>query len=379
MRFERVRTAVRGGKPVRYEQWALFYRRRRRRRALAWALVLMASASAALLVDPRVARLADVGAAADGLSAVVAGARDRAALFYAAAVSPWQATHARETGRTPAPLQTAESAVQEATGGESAVAPATPSSMAAASMQPTVTLLAPEELSDRELQRAREQAQALGRELTAARDEIDGLKGALAAAAQKDDAAPGKSAAATGEVSEDFETLQGADALSAALGPPIKVRTVAIAGGQGVATPPAAGFQASSRADALRPSAEPATVGAIGRPQPNAAARRPAAAAASRPAAPITGAGAQAAQALARAEALIRHGDIQGARLMLERVLDSGSAQVAFALAETYDPRMLAAWGVLGIRADAVKARALYARAEAGGLAHATARAEALR
>jgi hypothetical protein len=45
-----------------------------------------------------------------------------------------------------------------------------------------------------------------------------------------------------------------------------------------------------------------------------------------------------------------------------------GSAQAAFLLAQTYDPRALASWGVVGIRPDPGRADQLYARAQAGGV-----------
>jgi TPR repeat protein len=78
----------------------------------------------------------------------------------------------------------------------------------------------------------------------------------------------------------------------------------------------------------------------------------------------------------ARAEALLRQGDIVGARILLENMLDKGSARAAFMLAETYDGRMLRTWGTYGIRADNDKARELYARAAAAGIEAAQERLE---
>ena len=66
-----------------------------------------------------------------------------------------------------------------------------------------------------------------------------------------------------------------------------------------------------------------------------------------------------------RAEALLRTGDISGARLLLERAADVGDAAAVFLLAQTFDPRVLASLGVLGVRGDAHKAEELYARARA--------------
>ncbi|MHC2338442.1 hypothetical protein [Bradyrhizobium sp. USDA 4454] len=90
-------------------------------------------------------------------------------------------------------------------------------------------------------------------------------------------------------------------------------------------------------------------------------------------------AGAQEARLMARARLLLEQGDIGAARIVLERVAETGSAQASFALAETYDPQTLSKWGTLGTRGDATKARDLYAKAEAGGIKEAKARFEALR
>jgi TPR repeat protein len=50
-----------------------------------------------------------------------------------------------------------------------------------------------------------------------------------------------------------------------------------------------------------------------------------------------------------------------------------------FALAETYDPNMLAAWGVRGVTADVMKAKALYFKARDLGIVRAQMRLEQLR
>jgi hypothetical protein len=59
-------------------------------------------------------------------------------------------------------------------------------------------------------------------------------------------------------------------------------------------------------------------------------------------------------------------------------VAAGGNAQALFALAETYDPNMLAAWGTIGMQGDVAKARELYTKALAGGLHEADARLKAL-
>lgn len=70
-----------------------------------------------------------------------------------------------------------------------------------------------------------------------------------------------------------------------------------------------------------------------------------------------------------RAGELIQEGDISGARLLLERALNGGSAQAAFALAQTYDPQVLAQWQARGIRGDPARARQLYQLASEKGIA----------
>jgi len=64
---------------------------------------------------------------------------------------------------------------------------------------------------------------------------------------------------------------------------------------------------------------------------------------------------------------------------VLERAVEMGSAQASFSLAETFDPLILAKWGTYGTRGDAIKAKDLYAKADAAGIQEAKARFEALR
>jgi hypothetical protein len=82
---------------------------------------------------------------------------------------------------------------------------------------------------------------------------------------------------------------------------------------------------------------------------------------------------------VARASALLGQGDIGGARTVLERAAEAGSAQASFMLAETYDPGILSAWGTHGTRGEVTKARELYAMAHAGGIQEAKDRFDALR
>jgi hypothetical protein len=82
---------------------------------------------------------------------------------------------------------------------------------------------------------------------------------------------------------------------------------------------------------------------------------------------------------LTTAELLISGGDIALARTLLEQTATGGNATVLFALAETFDPNMLAAWGVRDLRADPDRARGLYERALAGGVDRARGRLQGLR
>ena len=81
---------------------------------------------------------------------------------------------------------------------------------------------------------------------------------------------------------------------------------------------------------------------------------------------------------LARAKALVAQGNILAARGVLERAAETGSAQATFALAETYDPNVLATWKTRGTRGDATRARDLYARAYDGGIEAAKDRSNSL-
>lgn len=132
------------------------------------------------------------------------------------------------------------------------------------------------------------------------------------------------------------------------------------------------------------PAAEPAPQAAA--PPPQAAAPPQTAApppppkvearpepAAPQPAQPTVSAD-DASKMLARASSLIREGQIASARSLLQLALRSNDPSVAFALAETYDPKTLARWRAIGIAGDVERARALYKQAADGGVAEASAR-----
>jgi curved DNA-binding protein CbpA len=76
----------------------------------------------------------------------------------------------------------------------------------------------------------------------------------------------------------------------------------------------------------------------------------------------------EAARLMARGRVLLDQGNIAVARNVLERAAEMGSAPALFALAETYDPAMLSAWGTLGTQGDVGKAQELYAKAFASGV-----------
>jgi hypothetical protein len=86
------------------------------------------------------------------------------------------------------------------------------------------------------------------------------------------------------------------------------------------------------------------------------------------PPAPSQAVSPEAARLMAHARLLLELGDVVTARVALERAAESGSPLAEFALAETYDPTVLSAWGAVGTRGDAAKAQQLYARAAAGGV-----------
>jgi hypothetical protein len=82
---------------------------------------------------------------------------------------------------------------------------------------------------------------------------------------------------------------------------------------------------------------------------------------------------------LAQATRRVNSGDVIGARDMLAAAEDGAQGPVTFALAETYDPNMLAAWGSRGVTSDVVRAKALYRKALELGVTKANMRLEALK
>ena len=72
---------------------------------------------------------------------------------------------------------------------------------------------------------------------------------------------------------------------------------------------------------------------------------------------------------IAQVSRRVENGDVAGAREILAAAEDGREGLVSFALAETYDPNMLAAWGTRGVAGDIARARALYRKALELGVA----------
>ena len=81
---------------------------------------------------------------------------------------------------------------------------------------------------------------------------------------------------------------------------------------------------------------------------------------------------------LSRAQAFIADGNMVRAREILSERPLADNAKAAFALAETFDPNILAATGAQGAKAEVERARMLYGKALAGGIAAARRRLDAL-
>ena len=79
-----------------------------------------------------------------------------------------------------------------------------------------------------------------------------------------------------------------------------------------------------------------------------------------------------------RSQDLITQGDIAGGRLLLIRAAEAGDARAALALGATYDVAVLGKLAVLGVVADAGKAKAWYAKAAELGSGDAAKRLEVL-
>ena len=85
------------------------------------------------------------------------------------------------------------------------------------------------------------------------------------------------------------------------------------------------------------------------------------------------------AEILAQANRRVSSGDVIGARDLLAAAKDGAQGPVTFALAETYDPNMLAVWFSRGVSSVVVRARMLYRKALELGVTKANTRLEGLK
>jgi DNA repair exonuclease SbcCD ATPase subunit len=195
------------------------------------------------------------------------------------------------------------------------------------------------------LQQQRDKAEALAQTVAGARREID-MYAALAGKASDDAALMKAAESATAELRQ---SLQQERARAEAL---------------------ARDLDSARRLAAQRGAPEPATIAQVAQVVETAALQQPAA--------EQQDDGPEVAKLLARASALLNNGNIGAARIVLEHATATGSARASFALAETYDPLVLATWGTFGTRGDPTRARELYAKAHAGGVKNAQERLNAL-
>lgn len=82
--------------------------------------------------------------------------------------------------------------------------------------------------------------------------------------------------------------------------------------------------------------------------------------------------------AVAEGKKRILDGDVLGGREVLMPAVEADEPEALMALAETYDPNMLAAWGVRDVASDVAQAKELYERAMRAGVEPAKARLEGL-
>jgi hypothetical protein len=81
---------------------------------------------------------------------------------------------------------------------------------------------------------------------------------------------------------------------------------------------------------------------------------------------------------LKQGEDFVAAGDLATARIVLRRAAEAGSGAAAFALAQTYDPKVLAKMRASGVAADAAEARRWYETAQKLGSSEATQQLERL-
>ncbi|HEU4380267.1 MAG TPA: hypothetical protein VFR73_16965 [Hyphomicrobiaceae bacterium] len=147
----------------------------------------------------------------------------------------------------------------------------------------------------------------------------------------------------------------------------VQVRPVDRPSGETASQFTTGGVGGSVGADAPRKAEPPAIIATARVPEPIM------------PKTPEVAAPSRAEEVLAQAARRIEAGDITGARELLGGAEVQSMGLASFALAETYDPNMLAAWGTRGAVADVAKARALYAKALNLGVGKAMVRLEGLK
>ena len=124
----------------------------------------------------------------------------------------------------------------------------------------------------------------------------------------------------------------------------------------------------------------PAVVAPKARPPAERPQQRPAAVAAVEPGprpSPVT-VPAKSPNSIAIAHEKIKGGEMDEARIMLARLASQGNSNAVFALAETFDPNVLAAWGTHGEEANSEKAKMFYSMALSQGVSRAEMRIKAL-
>ena len=187
-------------------------------------------------------------------------------------------------------------------------------------------------------------------------------------------------AAAT--VASNGAQLSTADTVAGAVTQPADQSGIGVVSGRSAETPPEAP-EIGTQTAALVPQPE-ANVGAAPAPlsgaQPTLGATNPGAGSSAAVAA-STGStpGGQAADgSIAAARQIIRTGGMEEARMMLAKLASKGNSEAIFALAETFDPNVLAAWGLSGEEPNAEKAKLFYSMAQAQGIDQAQVRLNAL-
>jgi small-conductance mechanosensitive channel len=196
------------------------------------------------------------------------------------------------------------------------------------------------------------------------RDRAEALAGELAKAKREIEAQVALTNKVGGEATQLKQLKEAAETSMAELRPSLQPER------DGVEAP-AAGREHPQQTTRARIAGERASNSQVAEVKQQAAAIEP-------PATAEAQGSAEATRLLARASSLIGQGNIGAARIVLERVVETGSPQASFMLAETYDPLVLSTWKTYGTQGDVTKARELYAKALAGGIQQAKDRSVAL-